>query len=250
MQSKSTPSPASDRADVVLERDAAAQHCQDDAGRLCLLGEDLLRLAKYDEAAAAFEKAAKLDPARFGPGEFRNFVNLAFCYLGLNQPDAALRVCERGSAVVPDNSDLHRLRGDALARLDRGAEARDAYWQAIASSRYAFTAAESLLLPLASDPGGSRLLALCDRMPPAYANSTVVRAFRAIGLSRVGRTDEARKLVDLDKHVAQVAFKPPEEFGSIERFNAVLAQEVLSNPGLRHTEEYGFYRTENLDVKG
>jgi hypothetical protein len=93
-------------------------------------------------------------------------------------------------------------------------------------------------------PDGSRLLALCDEFPPAYANCTVVRGFRAIASSRVGRTDEARRLVDLDRHVARVSFEPPDEFGGDERFNELLAQEIVRSPVLRHTNAYGFYRTE------
>jgi hypothetical protein len=78
----------------------------------------------------------------------------------------------------------------------------------------------------------------------------VVRAFRAIALSRVGRTEDARRLVDLDKYVAQIAFTPPKEFGGIKCFNELLAEEILHNPGLRHTDVYGFHRTELLDIKG
>jgi hypothetical protein len=229
--------------DVVQHQGTAA--LPHDAGRLAQLGEEFLRLAKYGEAAAAFEQAEWL-----APDQFRHFVNLAFCYVTLGQPDAALRACERGSEVMPEESDLHRLRGDALKLLDRQAEALAAYRKAVASSNYAYTAAESLLLPLVSDPDGSRLLALCDEFPPAYSNCTVVRGFRAIALSRVGRTDEARRLVDLDRHVAQFSFKPPDEFGGIERFNEMLAQEIIRNPGLRYTNAYGFYRTEQLSTKG
>src|ERR1700733_3053815 len=154
----------------------------DDAGRLGLIGENLLQRAQHAEAAAAFEQAEAL-----APRNFRHFASLAYCYLRLNQAEIALRVCNRGSEVLPDCRDL--LCG------------------------VAFTAAEVLLLSLARDLDGSRLLAACDELPAAYANCTVVRAFRAIALSRVGRTEDARRLVDLDKYVAQIAFTPPKEFG-------------------------------------
>jgi hypothetical protein len=76
-----------------------------------------------------------------------------------------------------------------------------------------------------------------------------VRGYRAIALSRVGRLDEARNLVDLERYPARFAFEPPAEFGGLERFNLLLADEILRNPGLRHTS-YGFYRTEQLAILG
>lgn len=229
----------------VIQRQSAAAPVSQGAEQLVRHAQELLARAKYGEAAATFEQAEQLEP-----GAFRHFVNLAFCYVTLGRPEAALRVCARGSEVMPADSDLHRLRGDALKLLDRAAEASAAYWQAVAASDYAYTAAESLLLPLLSDPDGSRLLALCDKFPAAYANCTLVRGCRAIALSRVGRTDEARRLVDLDRHVARVPFEPPQEFGGIERFNELLAQEIIRNPVLRHTNAYGFYRTEQLNIAG
>jgi len=232
-------------ADGAVQRQPAAATQSQNPEQLIRHAQDLLARAKYGEAAAAFEHAEQLEPR-----EFRQFVNLAFCYVTLGRPETALRVCERGSEVTPGDSDLHRLRGDALNLLNRAAEASAAYWQAVAASDYAYTAAESLLLRLVSDPDGSRLLALCDKFPPAYANCTLVRGFRAIALSRVGRTDEARRLVDLDRHVARVGFEPPSEFGGIERFNELLAEEIIRNPVLRHTNVYGFYRTEQLNVAG
>jgi tetratricopeptide (TPR) repeat protein len=226
-----------------LKHPLAAVPPDDEAGRLTKLGDDLLRCGKHGEAAAAFERAETL-------GGFRQFANFAFCYLALGRPDAALAVCDRGLAGAPgDSSDLQRLRGDALALLERKAEARDAYRRAVAASDYAYTAAESLLLPLVPCPDGARLLAACDELPTAYSNCTVVRGFRAIALSRLGRTEEAKRLVDPDRHVGQFGFEPPTEFGGIERFNALLAEEIVRNPALHYVEAYGFHRTEHLDIR-
>jgi hypothetical protein len=50
--------------------------------------------------------------------------------------------------------------------------------------------------------------------------------------------------------VAQITFKPPDEFGGIERFNELLAEEILRNPGLQYTDSYGFYRSEQLNIEG
>jgi tetratricopeptide (TPR) repeat protein len=229
---------------LALQREIVAQRPHD-AVRQAQLGEILLMLAKYGEAATAFERAEEL-----GHSEFRHFADLASAYLVLGRPDLALHVCERGKQFIPDCGNLHHMHGLALRKLGRRAEAHEELLKAIASSCCAFEAAEALLMPLAPDPDGSRLLTLCGELPGAYANSTVVRGYRAIGLSRVGRSDEAKKLVDLDKHVAQFTFEPPAEFGGIEHFNALLAKEILANPDLRYTPNYRFYRTEQLNILG
>ncbi len=151
---------------------------------------------------------------------------------------------------MPNCSDLYNLRGLALRKLGRLTQAQDAFLNAINLSDSAFEAVESLLLPLASDPNEARLLTFCDQLPSGYANSTVVRGYRAIALSRVGRTDEARALVDLDRCVARISFEPPREFGGAAGFNSLLADEILRNPGLQYKSNYGFHRTEHLNIRG
>jgi hypothetical protein len=151
---------------------------------------------------------------------------------------------------MPNCAQLHSVRGIALRTLGRETEARAVFLEALAFSPDAFEAAECLLLPMASNPDGGQLLALCEQFPPSYTNSTVVRGYRAIALSRVGRLDDARSLVDLERYPASATFEPPAEFGGIDRFNALLADEILRNPGLRRTSSYGFYRTEQLAILG
>ena len=219
--------------------------CPHDAARHTKLGNILMALEKYADAAAAFERAEAL-----GSSDFREFDRLAGCYIRLKQPDAALEVCERGNEVMPNCAKLQAVRGIALRQLGRETEARAAFLEALALSPDVFEAAECLLLPLAADPDGGRLLALCEEFPSSYSNSTVVRGCRAIALSRLGRVDEARSLVDLEKYPARVTFEPPAEFGGIEHFNALLADEIFRNPGLRHTSDYGFSRTEQLAILG
>jgi tetratricopeptide (TPR) repeat protein len=227
-----------------LQRESVARHSYDPA-RHAKLGDILFRLGRYGDAVVAFEQAEVL-----GSGTFRQFERLARCYIWLDRPDAACKVCERGNDVIPNCADLHTARGVALRALGRDTEACAAFREAVALSCDAVEAAACLLSPVASDPDGSRLLALCEEFPSAYANSTVVRGYRAIALSRGGRLDEARNLVDLERYPVQTAFDPPAEFGGIERFNALLADEILRNPGLRYISAYGFYRTEQLAILG
>jgi Putative 2OG-Fe(II) oxygenase len=65
----------------------------------------------------------------------------------------------------------------------------------------------------------------------------------------LGAPRKPKRLVDPDLHLARFGFEPPAEFGGIERFNALLAQEILRNPALHYIKAYGFHRTEHLDIE-
>src|SRR5262249_61569142 len=139
-----------------LQRDSVARHPYDFA-RHAKLGAILFQLAKYGDAVVALEQAEAL-----GSGTFRQFELLARCYIQLDHPDAACKVCERGNDVMPNCAGLHTARGIALRALGRDTEACDAFREAVALSCDAFEAAACLLLPRTSDTDGSRLLALCE----------------------------------------------------------------------------------------
>jgi tetratricopeptide (TPR) repeat protein len=232
-------------SEVLADCERRAASPPDDPERQAEIGEILLKLAKFAEAAAVFERVEALDPEHFG-----YFGRLARCHLFLDRPDDALGDCERWRRVMPNSADLHFLRGLALRNLGRRDEARQAFLEAVSLSPYAFEAVECLALPESSREDGATLLALCDELPAVYANSTVVRGYRAIGLSRSGRVDEARAIMDLENYVAQVTFEPPPGFGGIDGFNSMLAEEIRANPDLRVMSSYGFRRTERLNVRG
>jgi hypothetical protein len=44
--------------------------------------------------------------------------------------------------------------------------------------------------------------------------------------------------------------EPPTEFGGIECFNALLAEEFLQNPDLCYAPAYKFYQTKHLAISG
>lgn len=215
-----------------------------DSEKLARLGDVLLRLGQFDEAAKAFTRARAPDGA-----SLREF-SLARCYFMLGRAKDALQICDRALAAGSHSNiaSFHHLRGAALRDLRRRDDSRDAFYAAMRTSPSAYESAAALLQGLARDPDDNALLAFCDTLAPGYANCTVVRGFRAIGLDRAGRIGEARKLVDLERHVWQVPFDPAPEFGGIENFNAMLAKEILDSPGLARRRTYDFLRTEHLGL--
>jgi tetratricopeptide (TPR) repeat protein len=188
------------------------------------LGDVFCRCNKVTDAVNAYEAAAQQAPYHFG-----GWVQLAACYRVLGRPEAALDVCRRyeASGKAP-TSGIHFQRGWALLNLRRLSEAENAFTAAISAGRH-FKALGKLLRPLARKPDGQKLLDFCESLPQHYADSALVRANRAIALSRIGRTDEALQIVDLTRHVGRFPFVAPSEFEGLEQFNRELADAILAD---------------------
>jgi thioredoxin-like negative regulator of GroEL len=187
------------------------------------LGAALARCGRLGEAVDAYETAE-----RQAPDEFAAEPELAKCYVELDRPEAALDACRRGEARGP-SAELHFQKGRALLKLRRPADARDAFRSAVKANGTHIPALRALLAPMARQPDGEELLDFCDALPQSSKDTALVRAHRAIALSRVGRIAEALQIVDLDRHVARVPFDPPAQFGAIDQFNRHLADDILAD---------------------
>jgi hypothetical protein len=82
------------------------------------LGIARLRLGKWSEAAAEFERAAALDVA-----EPNYWVNLGIAKLAAKQPSAAVTPFERVREIAPDDKDARALLISTLESLGRGSDA-------------------------------------------------------------------------------------------------------------------------------
>ncbi len=198
------------------------------------LGAAFLSRSRFGDAADAFEVAA-----RQAVDDFAAWPKLVKCYVELDRPDAALDACRRAEIRKP-SAELHFQKGRALLKLRRPADARDAFLAAVKSGAPHFPALWALLTPLARQPDGAELLDFCDALPQPCRHTALVRAHRAIALSRLGRTREALQIVDLDRYVARVAFAPPAEFGAIDQFNRQLADDILADRVPDKTAGEGF----------
>jgi len=186
------------------------------------LGEAFMQSGRFGDAAEVYEIAA-----RQAPGDFPAWPKLAVCYLELGRPEDALDACRRGESRGPSAA-IQFQRGCALRKLGRLGEARDAFLSAIKINTH-LDALKALLKPLAQRSDGRELLDFCDSLPPSYQGDPLVRANRAIALSRLGRSEEALQIVDLERHVARIPFAPPAEFAGIEQFNRQLADDILAD---------------------
>jgi tetratricopeptide (TPR) repeat protein len=187
------------------------------------LGGACERAKLFGDAIDAYEAAA-----RQSPDDFRSWPGLAKCYVELGRAETALEACRRGEARSR-SAEFHFQKGRALLKLQRPADARDAFRAAVKSGAPHFPALRALLTPLARQPDGAELLDFCETLPQPCRHTALVRAHRAIALSRLDRTREALQIVDLDRYVARVAFVPPAHFGAIDQFNRQLADDILAD---------------------
>ncbi|MEJ1969717.1 MAG: putative 2OG-Fe(II) oxygenase [Rhizomicrobium sp.] len=180
-------------------------------GRQAELALALFDCGDSEGAARMYEAAARADP--------RHWVALASVHYVAGRYDAALAACDR---AAPGAAALF-LRGKALRRLGRDGEASAALRAALEAGAGA-DALTALLMLLARKGRCARAACAVRRPAAALADTAPVRAYRAIALSRLGRTAEANALVDLERHVARERFVPPESFGGVEAFNRALAE--------------------------
>ena len=131
-------------------------------------------------------------------------------------------------------------KGPRADQIAAPADARDAFWSAVKANGTHIPALRALLAPMAREPDGAELLDFCDALPQSSKDTALVRAHRAIALSRVGRIAEALQIVDLDRHVARVPFDPPAQFGAIDQFNRHLADDILADRAPAKPASEGF----------
>jgi Putative 2OG-Fe(II) oxygenase len=198
------------------------------------LGAALATCGRFGDAVDAYEIVA-----RQAPYDLRDWPTLARCYLELDRPEAALDACRRGEAQAPF-AEIQFQRGRALSRLRRVVDARDAFLLVIKASDTHFGALKALLAPLTREPNGSELLDFCDALPRYYKDTALVRAHRAIALSRIGHVKEALQIVNLQRYVVRIPFVPPSQFSEIDQFNHRLASDILADRSPKKTRRKGF----------
>ena len=201
------------------------------------------------------------------PDNPRTWRKLASLLLDLGDTQAAFSCLEDALARLPDNIDLRRLRilfeiragdlGAALAEAralweahprdpgagqsllealkasrlwdEQAARAQEMPWL-IDQSRYSLEGLARRTLVLGDDPG--ELLSSCSAIlarSPAHTHATF---YKAVALARLGRSDEARELLGLDRDLAIVDLPVPPGYANGMEFRAALAEEIRINPTL------------------
>jgi tetratricopeptide (TPR) repeat protein len=199
-------------------------HRSGDARAMTMLG---LALADQPDVAEAIRTLQRAEA--MGPEAFRAFFALARMQFLAHEYDAVLSTEERAASRSVRDWGLALLKGRSLAFLGRLRESQDALLEAVGLSPHAHEAAEVYLAAVCATGRGDDLLEACNRLPEAYEESAACVGYRAIALDLLGRDEEARALMNLDRQVAQFRFDPPAEFGDLATFNGNLASEIGAN---------------------
>ena len=187
------------------------------------MGDAHMAMANFAEAQRFYAQALESDPQGF-----EAWAGLTNCLLKLDRVAVALEISDRSPR--PDDAVWRRQRGIALLRLRRVAEGRAELARAIELGDAQLAALRALFTSLARSGDGGALLATCDALDDRYRDTAGARGFRALALSQLGRVEEAREIVDLDRCVMRVPIEPPAEYGDVPAFNKALAEEILSVP--------------------
>lgn len=213
---------------VLVLREAMERHPNN--GRLrMMIGNEHRNAGQYTAALELFREAVRLDPSLSTA-----WAGVGFCLRKLGRLDELMAWCEGSWGGNEAARDFER--GRALIRLGRISEGQEALRRAACGEFPQTLALRTLLETLARSGDAARILATCD-LDPRQRDLALVRGYRALAFSMLGRTDAARAMVDLDNCVMRYRFDPPAALGGADAVNQRLSDAILADPPTAATEQ-------------
>jgi len=224
-------------------------------------GNYLVALGRYDEARVALQTVLETNPEHLNAS--RSLVSIL---LELGQFDEAVALSSTLTTRHPEIAELWAQLGAAQAKSSRTEGAVDSFERAIVLApdsvscllAYAQTLIDQGQLR-AAEPLLERVSREAPQLAPAHALRTRIKmrkgeheqalevceeylqrqpcersmlAEKSLILSALGRDNEYRHLVDLDRFVSESRPQAPSGFASLGEFNAALAEHVRTHPSL------------------
>ena len=198
----------------------------------------LNRNDRFDDTIALYDG---VDPVALG---FPELLVLTYAYMSTERREDT----ERGAALAAiafeiAENDVRRAaalaeRGKAQRRLGDIAAAAQTLGDALRYDPHNKDACKRLA-SLYFDAGApERVLAEMDALAEQGAGHSRLVAAQTLALAQLGRIDAARAQDGWDRFAYRGTLETPEGFDDLGAFNAALAQELLTHPGLRY-ESYG-----------
>jgi tetratricopeptide (TPR) repeat protein len=186
------------------------------------LADILTEMGDFDTAAASLRDAVERLPRS---AQLR--CRLAWALMRHDAFEEARAQGDAALALAPDDPEIRMLHFELLARTrswDAAGKSLDAIAGPVPTSGAIRTQEKRL--------DSASLLAFCEARLAEDPASTAAIFYKAIALARLGRGEEARAVMSLDKHVAICDLPPPAEYGAGQKFCRLLAEEIFRNPTL------------------
>lgn len=210
---------------VELARKAVALR-PDDARQWELLAQALLAMDRDDEAVAVLADAAARLPAA---------PKLPLILAGIHQRLGRGDLFERVMRQVPDiPADDLPTTLDRLELLMKAAAANDAVriaHEILVLDPTHDAAMEHLAYALKGSP--EAMIPICRAALDRRAGHVLARYELAASYARLGRPDDARKLIDLDRFVMVTDVVAPGDYAAAGTFARALSDEIARNPTLK-----------------
>ena len=191
-------------------------------------GNALKQLDRPDEAAVAYRHALGLR-ADIAPA----WHNLGNVLLTLDRAGEAADAYRRVLAIDATNPDTHRNLGIALQKTDTLDGAIAAYRDALARRPGWPPAASNLVQALLEADDAAGAVAVCDDWLAHNPGHVEGMALKCAALNETGDRAALDVLLDFDRFALERQIEAPAGYGSLDDFNAALADYVLNHPTLK-----------------
>jgi uncharacterized protein (TIGR02466 family) len=206
---------------------AALQSPSDDPARLRWLADSLAFIGEDNKAADIWARAVAQ-----APDDVELRLRLGRARLAVLDMDDARRQVDAALALAPDNRQARLLRFNLMVRNEQWDQAEGMIDEIAAAAPMNKSLCTARLHAQAPRAAVEAQLAACEAALADNPIMTDAVYFKAIALARLGRDEEARAVLDLERFVDVRDLPAPEGHASAQNFRAALAEEISRNPSL------------------
>jgi Flp pilus assembly protein TadD len=194
----------------------------------CMLASFLIQAGEDEEAITVLTEAiSKLPPDR------RLYEMLARANHQTERGDLSREVFQRAPAIRIDDRETTTSRFELLMKSQIAHDETQAATDALELDP--LNAHALLVLGRVSRNNGQPqvMIPFCRAALEREPGHTRARYELAVAFAMLGRSEQARQLIDLDRFVRVIDLAPPESYATAERFMNALASEIAGNPTLK-----------------
>lgn len=192
------------------------------------LAQSLLLMDKDEEAAAVLTDAI----ARL-PAEPRLHLMLADTCYRLGRHDLFGQVMREVPAIPADDHKTALYRLEILMKAGIAPDASQIAREALALDLTSDVAIELLGRTARRNATSEAMIPICQAAMKQRTGHVQARYELAVAYAHLGRSEEARQLIDLDRFVTVTSMAAPREYARAEAFEEALSGEIARNPTLR-----------------